>query len=147
MVASAEGKACLDYRVGYTPVGPFETHAEFHSFLRGHIPLENCTQVYGEKVTRCHSTEYRTCFAHADLALRNLIERDGKIVAVVDWALAGWYPEYWEYTKAHYGLYNVPDWYAGLQRVMTRYDDELAAERVLWRLFDEPGVPRTWVKS
>lgn len=44
---------------------------------------------------------------------------------------AGWFPEYWEYTKAFYTLYDIPDWYDGLKREMTRYDDELAAERVL----------------
>lgn len=52
---------------------------------------------------------------------------------------AGWFPEYWEYTKAFYTLYDIPDWYDGLKRELTRYDDELAAERVLWNRFDQPG--------
>ena len=42
-VASAEFKQCLDHRMGYTPVGPFLSHEDFHSFLRGHIPIESCT--------------------------------------------------------------------------------------------------------
>jgi hypothetical protein len=33
-VASAEFKQCLDCRIGYTPVGPFLNHEDFHSFLR-----------------------------------------------------------------------------------------------------------------
>jgi hypothetical protein len=32
--------------------------------------------------------------------------RNGKIVGIVDWQFAEWYPEYWEYTK------DMPDWYA-----------------------------------
>jgi hypothetical protein len=138
-VASAEFKQCVDYRIGYTPIGSFLNHEEFHSFLRGYVPLESCTQVYGESVTLCHTRQYRTSFSHADLFPRNIIVRDGKIVAIIDWQFAGWYPEYWEYTKAHFGLLDMPDWYTEFQRAVTRYDDELAAERALWRQFDQPG--------
>src|SRR5271155_5096494 len=81
-VASAELRQCLDYRVGYTLFGPFPSHEEFHSFLRGYIPLESCTQVYGESVTLCHPRKYRTYFSHADLCPRNIIVRNGKIVAI-----------------------------------------------------------------
>lgn len=144
MVASAESKPCLDYRIGYTPVGPFPNHEEFHSFLRGHNPLDDCTQVFGESVTLCHARQYRTLFAHADVCKRNIIVRDDNVVAIVDWQFAGWYPEYWEYTKAHYGLLDVPDWYAEFRRCVTRYDDELAAQRTLWVRYDEPGVARTY---
>ena len=71
--------------------------------------------------------------------------RDGKVAAIVDWQFAGWYPEYWEYTKAHFGLMDMPDWYAEFQRAVTRYDDELAAERALWRQFDQPGIAHHWI--
>ena len=140
IVASAELGRCLDYRVGYKPFGPFISNEEFHSFLRGYVLLENCTQVFGESVTRCHNRRYRTCFSHGDICLRNIIVRDGKIVAMVDWQFAGWYPEYWEYTKAHFGLLNTPDWYVEFEHAVPQYDDELEAERALWRQFDQPGM-------
>ncbi|KAI0554545.1 kinase-like domain-containing protein [Xylaria curta] len=39
-------------------------------------------------------------FTHNDLAPRNvLIDEAGKITGLVDWELAGWYPDYWEYAK------------------------------------------------
>lgn len=131
VVASAELGQCLDYRVGYDLFGPFTSNEEFHSFLRGHIPLNDCSQVYGECVTRCHTRRYRTYFSHGDLCPRNLIVRNGKLVAIVDWQFARWYPEYWEYTKAHFGLLNMPDWYVEFKHAVTRYDDELAAESAL----------------
>jgi hypothetical protein len=93
----------------------------------------------------CHSRQYRTFFSHADLCTGNIIVRDGKIAAMVDWQFAGWYPEYWEYTKAHFGLLNMPDWYAEFQRAVARYDDELAAERALRRRFDQPGMAHQWI--
>ena len=139
IVASAESKSCLDYRIGTRLVGPFSSHEEFHNLLRGGIPLEDCGKVFGEQALRCHSRRYRTCFSHSDLTQRNIIIDNGKIVAIVDWAFSGWYPEYWEYTKAHYGLLNVPDWYSEFNRTMPCYNDELEAERSLWTRLDEPG--------
>jgi hypothetical protein len=59
---------CPDYRVRYTLFGPFLNHEEIHSFLRGHVPLESCTQVYGESVTLCHTCQYQTYFTHAILS-------------------------------------------------------------------------------
>ena len=65
----------------------------------------------------------------------------GEIAAIIDWEFGGWYPEYWEYTKAYFSLMNMPDWFEDFRRAVTGYDDELAAERALWRQCDQPGVP------
>ncbi len=147
LVASAALGNGLDYRVGASPFGPFRNHDEFHSFLRGGIPLDSCTEVYGEAVTRCHSRHYKSHFCHADLVPRNIIVRNGHIAAIIDWQFAGWYPEYWEYTKAHYGLLNMPEWYSMFQDAVPRYDAELAAERALWEQFQEPGTAAQWIDS
>ncbi|EGC47350.1 conserved hypothetical protein [Histoplasma capsulatum var. duboisii H88] len=139
VVASAEGGAILDYRIGSHLVGPFQSHANFHSFLRGSVPLENTAKVFGEEVAICHQNNYQTFFSHADLAPRNIIIRNGKIVGVVDWALAGWYPEYWDLTKTYYTSFQVPEWYEKIKLKLPSYADELMAEKILWRLYDEPG--------
>ncbi|KAB8277029.1 kinase-like domain-containing protein [Aspergillus minisclerotigenes] len=141
VVASAELGRVDDARVGYRSFGPFGNINDFHSFLRGPIPLKDCTKVLSESVPQCHTRQYRTYFTHADLCPRNIIIRDDKIAAIVDWQFAGWYPEYWEYTKAHYGLLNIPDWYSEFKNAVPRYDDELATERALWAQLDQPG---TW---
>lgn len=28
--------------------------------------------------------------------------KNGRVAAIIDWEMAGWYPEYWEYAKAFY---------------------------------------------
>lgn len=61
IVASAESNSCLDYRIGNRPVGPSLNHDEFHTFLRGNIPLEDCGQVYGSQ--SCSATH--TIVVHA----------------------------------------------------------------------------------
>ncbi|OAK95130.1 hypothetical protein IQ06DRAFT_64414 [Phaeosphaeriaceae sp. SRC1lsM3a] len=37
---------------------------------------------------------------HGDISPRSIIVRDGKVVAILDWEMAGYYPEYWESVKA-----------------------------------------------
>lgn len=140
VVGSVDLGPCLDHRIGSSPVGPFSNYQEFHSFLRRYIPLEDCTEVFGEAVTLCHSLKYRSVFSHADLSPRNTMVADGKVVALIDWAFAGWWPEYWEFTKAHFGLMDMCDWYDKLGLVMTRYEKELVTERALWRQCDQPGT-------
>jgi len=44
----------------------------------------------------------RIVLTHNDLAPRNILLRDAKVVAIVDWELSGFYPGYWEYVKAYY---------------------------------------------
>ena len=39
---------------------------------------------------------------HGDMSPRNIIVQGTKVVALLDWEMAGYYPEYWEYTKALY---------------------------------------------
>ena len=54
-----------------------------------------------EKVVNSHRQHYTTKFTHGDFASRNImVKRDGTITAIIDWDSAGWFPEYWEYTKA-----------------------------------------------
>ncbi|KAE8328041.1 kinase-like protein [Aspergillus sergii] len=139
IVGSASLEGGLDYRIGFFPFGPFQTHEEFHCFLRKNIP--DSTKVFSQEVTDCHSRSYRSRFAHADLCPRNIIIDNGRVVALIDWEFGGWYPEYWEYTKAHYVQLNMPDWYEGLESALTRYDEELKAERTLWTQCDQPGMP------
>lgn len=139
VVGSASQHKLRDARIGTRPWGPFKTHAGFHSLLRGHIPLDESTKTFGAKVVECHNRQYKTYFTHADLCMRNIIVRGDRIVSVIDWAFSGWYPEYWEFTKAHYGQFNIPDWYGPLGESIGRYDEELEAERMLWSKLDWPA--------
>ncbi|PGH00060.1 hypothetical protein AJ79_08331 [Helicocarpus griseus UAMH5409] len=112
IVASTQGGPILDYRI---------------------------VKLFGEEVAICHRNSYRTYFSHADLAPRNIIICNGRIVGVVDWATAGWYPEYWDLTKAYFTSFKVPEWYERLNLKLPSYSSELMAEKILWTLYDKPG--------
>lgn len=95
-ICNAVGEAIQDSRIrGETPVGPFPDEASFSQMLR----------FSDEPSRRGHSI----VFTHADLNPRNILisfvtQKDGtrgwSVTGIVDWEFAGYYPEYWDYTKA-----------------------------------------------
>ncbi|KIM77987.1 hypothetical protein PILCRDRAFT_11646 [Piloderma croceum F 1598] len=86
-----------------------------------------------------HQTGYRICFTHGDLALRNILVKDGKISGIVDWETAGWYPEWWEYTKCHFAIYGHKNWLEVVEKILPGYQNELEAERELWKFLNPWG--------
>ena len=102
--------------------------------------IEDCEQTFGEKATTVHNdaNSYKIVFTHADLVPRNIIVKDGHVAAIIDWGLSGWYPEYWEWTKAHYDAFPCEDWRGRLGDNLQPYDFELQAEQDMWRRWDQP---------
>ncbi|THU96138.1 hypothetical protein K435DRAFT_633701, partial [Dendrothele bispora CBS 962.96] len=49
-------------------------------------------------------------FAHMDLVPRNIIVDGKKITGIIDWELAEFYPEYWEYARMHDPDSMTPGW-------------------------------------
>jgi len=72
---------------------------------------------------------------HGDFAPRNILVQGAKVVAILDWELSGYYPEYWEYVKALWR----PPWQTGwikdeaVNQVLDNYLMELA---VVWHIRD-----------
>jgi aminoglycoside phosphotransferase (APT) family kinase protein len=91
-------------RVGLKQFGPFRNHDDFHQFLRAGSTVDSFGAFQDTaKVLISHGQQYATKFTHGDLAPRNIMmKEDGTITAIVDWDSAGWFPEYWEYTKANF---------------------------------------------
>lgn len=139
IVCSALQNPAYDCRIGFRFFGPMNQH-DFHSLARKHLLMEDVEVCLGREVATTHTSRYRTCFTHADLAPRNIIIRRGRVAAIIDWGFAGWYPEYWEFTKAHYNYFSGEDWEEYLRVALPSYETELTAERTLWRMLPEPGT-------
>ncbi|TGO31097.1 hypothetical protein BPAE_0002g01930 [Botrytis paeoniae] len=81
-ITNAAGDPCLNYRIDSRPVGPFPTEKEFSESLQlGILP------------GLMHRTDHKIFFTHADLNMRNILVKDGKISGIVDWENSGWYTE------------------------------------------------------
>ena len=74
-------------------------------------------------------------FTHGDVAPRNImVDENGNITGILDWELAGWYPEYWEYANIMKPSVDE-DWQSWMDRTATqRWDLSgiIAARRVLF---------------
>ena len=74
-------------------------------------------------------------FTHGDIAPRNiLVDESCRITGIIDWELAGWYPEYWEYANIMKPTRDR-DWQSWMDRTaMQRWDLSgiIAARRVLF---------------
>ncbi|KAM5438413.1 hypothetical protein MferCBS31731_004990 [Microsporum ferrugineum] len=133
-LANALGGPLLDVRLPETqegPCGPYNKCSDFHNYLI-HKYVWPKTK---ESVAAVHSQEYRSFFTHADLNPTNIMIDQGKLSGILDWECAGFYPEYWEFTK---GIYCVENDKAREKIIRDafpddNYEDELKAEKLLWR--------------
>ncbi|KAK6429433.1 hypothetical protein LTR95_014421 [Oleoguttula sp. CCFEE 5521] len=136
-VSATNGGPCRDVRVSSVNLfGPFNDVPAFHRCLTGNtINPVAVTETY---VFAVHARSYDIRFTHGDLGVQNILIRDGKVAAIIDWECSGWWPEYWEYTKAHYNDWRCPEFYEMLRDRIPQYERELVAERTLWEAVPRP---------
>ena len=115
-------------RLGWNPTGPFADLDAFNAHLLSLVPprvREDPT------VTTALAKRHRIVFSHNDLLPRNiLVDHKGQLVGILDWEMAGWFPEYWEYTTA-LGLSVSQPWIEMLKGVFVEYELERQAESIL----------------
>ncbi|KFX99820.1 hypothetical protein V490_01638 [Pseudogymnoascus sp. VKM F-3557] len=122
-ICSANGGPPLDYRIT-DPSGPFDSEESFNSHIISQSSLRSAI----------HDWRHDILFSHADLNPINILIERGRLSGIVDSSCAGFYPEYWEYTKGLYGHLGLDrSWLDILSDVFEgKYGDELAAEQLLW---------------
>ncbi|KAI4128013.1 MAG: hypothetical protein LQ347_004359 [Umbilicaria vellea] len=99
-ICSAHGQGCFDFRINNSTrqeCVKFKSEVEFNDYLLTDVPENEHA-----KAMPVLSTPHRICFTHGDLNARNILIDRGRLSGIVDWENAGWFPEYWEYTKIHY---------------------------------------------
>ncbi|KAL8832513.1 MAG: hypothetical protein Q9170_004846 [Blastenia crenularia] len=119
--------------------GPFESETAFNDGLVRALEARG-RNTWTETVARFIRAmpEHSVVFTHNDLAPRNILIRDGNVVAILDWELSGFYPEYWEYIKALYWPDRQSSWIKDnvIDRVLQPYLLELAyllhARNLIW---------------
>jgi aminoglycoside phosphotransferase (APT) family kinase protein len=103
-IGSVDRTACEDqlFTDELGAYGPYENEREFNAGLIK--ALKNSRETpWTEKVCEMINAVlkgHRIVLTHGDFAPRNILVNGSKVVAILDWELAGFYPEYWEYAKA-----------------------------------------------
>jgi thiamine kinase-like enzyme len=137
-VGSASLSPGRDNCFGQARFGPFDNMADFHTYIRRKNPLE----IWKEEpdVVQVHSTadSYGSKFTHGDLVPNNIIVKDGRIAAIIDWEFAGWFPEYWEYVKMRYQWRPYrEEYFEVMDGAMVKYPLEFRAEEAIWKRIDD----------
>ncbi|KAL2754749.1 hypothetical protein ACRALDRAFT_1094268 [Sodiomyces alcalophilus JCM 7366] len=135
-ICNTLGEACQDNRIrGSTPVGPFKDEEAFSQILR-----------YSNDPAR---RGHRIVFTHGDLNPRNILvdqvpqpdeRKRWEVTGIVDWETAGYYPEYWEYTKAMLEGFRwerrYNNWVKGVFEKLGDYSREMDVEKRSWESGD-----------
>ncbi|KAE8375680.1 kinase-like domain-containing protein [Aspergillus bertholletiae] len=109
--ARFEGPVRIKGGSGILEGGPFNSVEEFNAFLEEHgeTPERNASQ--------------KIVFTHGDLVPQNiLVNSENKVTTLVDWELAGHYPEYWEYRSAKCDP--LPGWKEFLKSIFPDKDEQ-----------------------
>lgn len=149
-VASVDGGSLYDERlpglgVRYpeqTPFrfGPFPDTQAFHRWLRR--PTYESNEHYDPEVNEMIAMHERKdfgvpVFTHGDLSSLNILVRGEKVVGIVDWETAGWYPAYWEYTTASQVNFRNTFWAGYIDRFLEPRPDDLKMERIRLKWFGD----------
>lgn len=104
--------------------GPFTSERDFNTALidayQKHAPKRYIRSFLDGMLSQSH----KILFTHGDLRPQNIMVKNGNVVAIIDWELSGWYPEYWEFAKAFliWGWQN--DWTDSLMQILQPYHAE-----------------------
>ncbi|KAG5954820.1 hypothetical protein E4U57_004095 [Claviceps arundinis] len=132
-ITNALGKACYDGRLitgsDYGEArrdffGPFVDEDDFNNTLQ-FIALSNAI----------HRSGHEIVFTHGDLNMRNIMMHNGRLSGLIDWETCGWFPDYRDYTKAHFITKIRRRWLRIVDTVFEKlgnFEAELAVERQLW---------------
>lgn len=94
LIGACDGTEIRDTRLYFTYHSPpCRDEKAFNEFLLSAL-YEQTPQLLREALSRRLRTDHRIVLSHCDLTPRNILVKDGKIKALIDWEDSGWYPEY-----------------------------------------------------
>ena len=142
-IANVDGGSLYDSRLpgklgSLGRFGPFKSIQDFHRYLRRNVDAHpNLPAEVKELISHHERMSPVLCFTHGDLSSFNILVRGDKVVGIIDWETAGWYPSYWEYTTAmNKNPYNR-FWQTEMAKVLEPRLEELAMEEVRDRYFGD----------
>lgn len=122
--------------------GPFNSEHELNDFCLSRLAKfswEPSTRSQIDAVREKLTTNHHIIFTHSDLVPRNiLVDDQNNIVSILDWEMAGWRPEQWEYLKTMWmGQYDE-GWPAFVHRILPDYHDQLELHNEMCRMHGSP---------
>ncbi|PGH32782.1 hypothetical protein GX50_04436 [[Emmonsia] crescens] len=118
--------------------GPFDSEKEFNDFL-------------AEGIQHNMTDNHAIYFAHGDLSPKNImVNKSGRITAILDWEWAGWFPQYWDVVRMFMdipGKKQMPEYAEHLRSTLPyMYKEEFSAMLDVFRI-TSPGPRGTPVHT
>ena len=139
-VANVDGGSLFDPRL---PVptwrfGPFTSIQAFHEFLHdGLKPGPKLPPGCNDLIAQHEGSWPPTTFTHGDLSSQNILAKGDRIVGIVDWETAGWFPSYWEYTTACQVNPQNSFWIDEIDKFLEPFLVEQAMEKIRQKYFGD----------
>ncbi|ROT42209.1 kinase-like protein [Sodiomyces alkalinus F11] len=137
-VQSCVGGSLMDSRIPHARprFGPFSTIQAFHKWLRKDYRLEDHPPIKDDgdrkgvelMIAMQDGPWPPPVFTHGDLNPSNILVRGDRVVGIIDWEFAGWYPHYWEYTSVWYGNRLRHEWQGMIPDFLDPHPAELQME-------------------
>ncbi|KAF7183564.1 hypothetical protein CNMCM7691_003843 [Aspergillus felis] len=138
-IANIDGGPLYDCRLPGPSLrfGPFSNIQDFHNHLRQGISMDPNLDPEIQELIIQHQSSWPLKFTHGDLSSLNILACGDKIVGIIDWETAGWYPSYWEYTTACYVNPQNYFWRDEIDKFLDPMPKELAMEETRRRYFGD----------
>lgn len=91
------------------PDHPPDSTAQFIDAYR-EILMLFCTKEFTDELLSAFPRDVDIVLSHGDLLPRNIMVDGSTITAIIDWELAGFYPEYLEYCRMNCPYFMTPNW-------------------------------------
>ncbi|PYI11828.1 kinase-like protein [Aspergillus sclerotiicarbonarius CBS 121057] len=109
----------------YHTQGPFDSEESFNAtIISAYHAREPRRHIKNFLVGMLSENNHQIVFTHGDLRLTNIMVHDGHVTGIVDWEYSGWYPEYWEFSRALYVWHWQNDWTDSLMQILQPYYSE-----------------------
>ncbi|KAB8257980.1 kinase-like domain-containing protein [Aspergillus pseudonomiae] len=123
--------------------GPFASQKEMNRGILEKLRQTESPQYIRLLQTMVDSTlhGHRTVFTHGDLQPKNIMVQEAEShgggspklkITIIDWEIAGWYPEYWDFCNATISCRFKPDWLALIPDILDEYPVEYLMMQVVY---------------
>lgn len=125
----------------WNPPQAFSSVKEYLDYYRS-IFLDFCGEEYVNELFSCFPMDTKVYLTHGDLLPQNIMVEGSTITGIIDWETAGYYPEFWEYSRMHDAGLMTPGWARVLTRVFPgpRREKEIKAVYRILRLLRNNDV-------
>lgn len=115
-ICSINNNPCHELSISNDLFGPFREIEEFNNYRINKLIIDDEEIKIYINTNKNIKTDF--ILTHNDLGPYNIIVKDNNIVAILDWELSGYYPEYWEYNRTYFHCGYTDDWKEILNKII-----------------------------